>query len=47
MKRRVSEANTSFKRHDVRKHTIHTLENNISKEFWCKFEDHIKRTCIG
>ena len=38
MKRRVAEANTSFKHNNVRKHTIHTLEN-ISYEFWWKFED--------
>ena len=41
MKRRVAEVNTSFKLHDVRKHTIHPLEN-ISKEFWRKCEDHVK-----
>ena len=32
MKRRVAEANTSFKLHDIRKHTIHALKN-ISQEF--------------
>lgn len=42
MKRRVAEVNTSFKLHDVRKHTIHALEN-ISKEFWRKCEDHVKK----
>ena len=42
MKRRVAEANTSFKLNNVRKHTIHAFEN-ISKEFWRKFEDHVKK----
>ena len=42
LKSRVAEANTTFKLSDVMKHTSYNLKN-ISKEFWQKCEDHVRK----
>lgn len=42
MKKKVAEENTTFKLKDVKRHTTEALAN-ISKTYWQKCEDHVKR----